>query len=241
MPFYRNHAVDTSSSQEFYRWPLVTEAAKYAISVRYRLLDYLYTALQRQSTDGTPAMNPLWFLYPWDSETAAIDLQYFYGDCILVSPVTEENSTEVEMYLPDDIFYDFDTLEPMRGNASWVKRVNVPFDRIPLHIRGGCIIPLRTSSANTTTELRKRGFELIVAPGLDGEAVGSLYVDDGVSLDGGPLKSRVRFVFEDGEFRTEVLEGPEQTEEAGVRLEKVTILGDKKQMLDLEDTSREEL
>lgn len=41
---------------------------------------------------------------------------------------------------------------------------------------------MRTESAMTTKELRNKPFELIVAPGLDGSAVGELYIDDGDSL-----------------------------------------------------------
>lgn len=225
MPFFRNHADAPSSNQEFYLWPLVADAARYAISMRYRLLDYLYTALQRQSDDGTPAINPLWFLHPQDNATFAIDEQYYFGDCILVSPVMEEDSTTVTMYLPDDMFYELDTHKPIRGHGQWIKQHDIAYDRIPLHIRGGCVIPLRVESANTTTELRKKGFELIVAPGQDLTARGSLYVDDGESLDGGSTKTRVQWVYEAGELTTIVDEGFVSLEEAGIKIERVTILG----------------
>ncbi|KAB5576591.1 alpha-glucosidase [Coniochaeta sp. 2T2.1] len=202
-PFFRNHAHDEAPPQEFYLWPLVAKAAKYAISVRFRLLDYLYTALQQQAIDGTPAINPLWYIYPNDSNTYGLDLQYFYGDCLLVSPVTEENATDVRIYLPDDIFYNFETGEPVRGHGDFVQIKDVPFDRIPLHVRGGCVVPLRVESANTTTELRKKSFELLVAPGLsDGSAKGALYLDDGISLDGGENPLWLTFRFADGLIHT---------------------------------------
>jgi hypothetical protein len=63
-PFMRNHAGDTSISQEFYRWDLTLAAARKAIAVRYRLLDYIYTAFHRQSVTGLPLLNPLFFHYP---------------------------------------------------------------------------------------------------------------------------------------------------------------------------------
>ncbi|KAL2754207.1 glycoside hydrolase family 31 protein, partial [Sodiomyces alcalophilus JCM 7366] len=181
MPFFRNHAQFLSPHQEFYRWPLVASAARRAIALRYRLLDYFYTALHAQSSDGTPAINPLWYLYPSDASTFAIDLQYFYGDCLLVSPVTEEGSTEVMAYFPDDVFYDLEMGDMVRGRGGWVTLRDVPFDRIPLHVRGGCVVPMRTERANTTAALREKPFELVVAPGLDGTAEGTLFVDDGVT------------------------------------------------------------
>ena len=150
--------------------------------MRYRLLDYFYTAFHRQHTDGTPVLNPLWFKYPNDTNTWSIDLQFLFGDSILVSPVTQENVTHVEAYFPDDIFYDFLTLESMRGQARNVTFSNVDFTSIPVHIRGGAIRPLRAGSANTTAQLRRTDFQLLVAPGLDGSATGSLYFDDGVSI-----------------------------------------------------------
>lgn len=173
----------------------MTEAAKNAISIRYQLLDYIYTAFQRQTQTGEPVVNPLFFNYPTDANTFGIDLQYFYGDSILVSPVTEENVTTVDIYLPDDIFYDFHTGETVRGNGSFITLPDVPYTTIPLHVRGGSIIPLRAASANTTTELRKQNFTLLIAPGLDGTASGSLYLDEGDAI-AQPATSEIQFNYD---------------------------------------------
>lgn len=79
-------------------------------------------------------------------------------------------------------FYDYETFESLRGHGGRVSFDNVNFTQIPVHIKGGSIIPVRVQSANTTTELRKNDFRLLIAPGLDGTASGSLYLDDGESL-----------------------------------------------------------
>lgn len=172
----------------------MTQAAKNAIDMRYRLLDYFYTAFHQQHVDGTPVLNPLWFKYPTDKKTWNIDLQFLFGDSILVSPVTQENVTHVEAYFPDDIFYDFLTLDPTRGQGKNITFSNVNFSSIPVHIRGGAILPLRATGANTTAQLRRTDFEVLVAPGLDGSASGSLYFDDGVSiLTNASTEVRMRF------------------------------------------------
>jgi alpha-glucosidase len=147
------------------------------------MLDYIYTAFHKASLDGSPVLSPLWFKYPTDTSTFDIDLQYFFGDSILVSPVTEENATSVTIYLPKDKFYDFATLKPVDGTGQQVTLTDVNFTTIPLHIRGGVVLPLRAAGAMTTTELRATDFEFVVAPGTNGTASGTLYVDDGVSIE----------------------------------------------------------
>jgi alpha-glucosidase len=220
-PFYRNHNGDTSISQEFYRWEAVTQSAIKAIDIRFKMLDYFYTAFHKQTVDGTPSLCPMWFVYPSDTQALDIDLQFFWGDAVLVSPVTQENVTTVDIYLPDDIFYDYNNnFSIVRGNGGVVTLSDIDYQTIPIHIRGGTIIPLRVESANTTTELRKKGFNIVVAPGLDGSASGSLYLDDGNSIDQ-PNTSDITFTYADGTFSMTGTYGYD----AGVNVETITILG----------------
>lgn len=199
-PFYRNHNMIESIPQEYYQWDSVADTARKAIEIRYKLLDYIYTAFYDQTVTGHPVLNPLFYLYPKDENTYPLDLQFFYGDAILVSPVTEENSTSVSIYLPDDIFYDYYTRKPVRGHAKTITLNDVPFTHIPLHIRGGTIIPARVESANTTKALREKPFEIIIAPDLNGNASGRLYIDDGQSLEQ-PHTIDVEFTYHNGSFK----------------------------------------
>lgn len=162
-------------------------------------MDYLYTSFHQANIDGTPVLNPLWYKYPQDVNTFPIDLQFLYGPSILVSPVTEENVTSVTAYFPKDIFYDFLTLKPFQGQGANVTLDNVNFTSIPVHIRGGAVLPLREKSAMTTAELRKTDFELVVAPDASGAASGALYVDDGVSI-AQPHTTNVNFDFKKGKL-----------------------------------------
>ncbi|KAI1272151.1 glycosyl hydrolases family 31-domain-containing protein [Xylaria sp. FL0933] len=202
-PFYRNHADISAPNQEFYLWESVTEAAQKAIDARYRLLDYIYTAMYRAASTGAPIVNPLFFIYPNDAATFGIDLQWFYGDAVLVSPVTDDNATSVTFYLPDDIFYDFWTLQPVQGTGATVTVDDVAFTDIPVHVRGGIILPLRSASGNTTALVRENDFTLIVAPGKDGKASGSLYLDDGDSLDVADKYSDISFTWDGTTLKAE--------------------------------------
>ncbi|KAE8142571.1 putative alpha/beta-glucosidase agdC [Aspergillus pseudotamarii] len=217
--FYRNHNEIGNIGQEFYVWPTVAESARKAIDIRYRLLDYIYTSFYKQSQTGEPFLQPMFYLYPEDENTFSIDLQFFYGDALLVSPVPDKGLTSVDAYLPDDIFYDWYTGAPVRGRGENITLSNIDITHIPLHIRGGSIIPIRSSSAMTTTELREKSFQLIIAPGLDGTASGSLYLDDGDSLE---QKATLEVEFE---YRRGVLHIDGKFERHASLLESVTLLG----------------
>jgi hypothetical protein len=64
-----------------------------------------------QTTAAKPSLNPLFYLYPPDSNTFAIDGQFFYA--VLVSPRLEENSA-ISSTTEDNGF------SPVRGNVSKV-------------------------------------------------------------------------------------------------------------------------
>lgn len=184
-------------------------------------MDYLYTTLHQANLDGSPVVGPLWYKYPKETATYPIDLQFLFGPSILVSPVTEENATSVTIYMPNDTFYDFQTLAPVIGAGSHVTLNDVDFTEIPVYIIGGSILPLRVNGTMTTTELRQTDFELVVATGSGGTASGQLYVDDGVSLEQTNGTTVLTFEYENGTLNVNGTFGFD----LGVNIMDVKILG----------------
>lgn len=181
-PFFRDHQGWGTPGHELYYSPQVAQASRVAIDIRYRLLDYAYTALWTQTQTGAPMLNPMFFMYPSDITTATLPFQFFWGDAIMAAPVTDDNSTSVAVYFPDDQFYDFYSGAPVTGTGSSVTLTNIGYDTMPLYFKGGKVVPMRTQSAYTTTDLRKQDFTLVIAKDANGNANGSLYLDDGDSL-----------------------------------------------------------
>jgi alpha-glucosidase len=140
-------------------------------------------------------MWPLSWVHPEDENTISIEHQYYFGPSLLVSPVVAENSTTATFYVPNEIYYDFFTLAPVQGEGAEITVQDVGYDTMPLHIRGGSIVPLRTGNANTTEQNRELPFHLVIAPNSTDQAWGYLRLDDGVSLDPGNATSDIWMLY----------------------------------------------
>ncbi|CAG0909639.1 unnamed protein product, partial [Cyprideis torosa] len=130
---------------------------------------------------GTPVIRPLFVNYPSDEYSIDVDDQFMWGSGLMISPIVyEESYNERRIYYPEDIWYDYYTGQaiagPLYANAY-------PSDmEIPLHLRGGSILPGQEPALNTMLS-RQNPFHLIVAPDARGNAKGSLFWDDGQSQD----------------------------------------------------------
>jgi hypothetical protein len=140
-------------------------------------------------------MWPLSWVHPEDESTISIEHQFYFGPALLVSPVVAENSTTATFYVPNEVYYDFFTLAPVQGEGAEIAVEDVGYETIPLHIRGGSIVPLRTGEANTTERNRDLPFHLVIAPNSTEQAWGYLRLDDGISLDPGDATSDIWMSF----------------------------------------------
>ncbi|UZF92970.1 glycoside hydrolase family 31 protein [Bosea sp. NBC_00550] len=177
-------------------YPEMVPQVREAISLRYRLMPYLYTLMWRASRDGTPAIRPLLWDFPQDATAVKTDDAFMLGPDVLVAPVLEEGARERSVYLPvhDGGWYDWHTGKHFAGGA--VVTVAAPLGRLPVFARAGALIPL--GNPEGIDDLR----EILVCGVVEG-ASGELYEDDGETSDwrgaGGAV---LRFSVRDGEIET---------------------------------------
>ncbi|MDA0182093.1 glycoside hydrolase family 31 protein [Solirubrobacter phytolaccae] len=197
-PFCRNHSMMGSVDQYAWAWGEATlELAREAIRFRYRLLPYLYAAFLRACETGAPVQRPLVFDFQDDVTVRDLDDQYLLGPDLLVAPVTQPGMTARHVYLPAGDWHDWHTGERLEG-GRWIVAAT-PMERIPLYARAGSVIPLWPEAPPSTAGYHPEELELRVFPG-DGESF--LHEDDGLTFDGGHL--RTTFTLRGRELSAEV-------------------------------------
>ena len=77
------------------------EVIKSILKIRENLRPYICEQMKTASEKGWPVMRPMFFMYPDDERCYSINDQYFFGDDILFTPITDLGVTEREVYLPD--------------------------------------------------------------------------------------------------------------------------------------------
>jgi alpha-glucosidase len=180
-PFARNHsAKDTTPQEPWVRGARTEAACRRAIELRYRLLPYLYTLFREAAEDGTPILRPLFWHFPADPATHAIADEALVGDALLIAPVLRPGKQAREVYLPEGTWIDLRSRRSHVGPA-WVLADAPLSGDLPIYARGGCIVPfgplIQWSDQRPVDPLR-----LEVFPDDRGQATGTLYEDDGVSM-----------------------------------------------------------
>ncbi|NXT93902.1 SUIS protein, partial [Anhinga rufa] len=183
-PFSRNHNAEGNREQD----PAVfgeefAKISRATLQIRYSLLPYLYTLFFESHVHGNTVVRSLMHEFTSDQQTHGIDTTFLWGPAFMIAPVLQEATRSVDIYFPEAPWFDYYTGHKLP--STWNKNyatVAAPLSKIPLFIRGGYILP-EQAPAMTTTKSRLNPFGLIVALDEQEEASGSLFWDDGDSID----------------------------------------------------------
>ena len=199
LPWYRNHYDSYDKAfQEPFNFadpaftatpnPNVPDICRKYIQIRYQLLQYFYDCMWVHHNTGLPIARPLFFNDPADVhayDRMASSTEFFIGEDILVAPQIHQGTTTRNVYLPAPslwfAFPETGTLAAaITGGQSPGPTINTPLDFVPVFVRAGSIIPMRTLE-QFVGELPKAPLTFDVYPGPD--RFYSLHQDDGLSTD----------------------------------------------------------
>jgi alpha-glucosidase len=172
-PFARTHSMWATARQEPWSFgPRVEAIAREALRLRMRLLPYLYGLLREAGQTGAPVWRPLFYEFPDDPESAAVDDQLMLGPALLLAPVVTRGARERCLYLPPGGWIAWHDGALFRGPRRL--RVDAPLERLPLFVRAGSLLPTQ-SPVEHAGERPAEPCVFEVFPGRDAQA---LYVED---------------------------------------------------------------
>lgn len=179
-PLMRNHSAKGTREQEFYQFEDASDFES-VISVRYRLIPYIYSEYMKAALDDEMMFKPLAFAYPDDDIAVQIEDQMMLGNEVMITPVYTQNAQGRFVYLPEDMMF----VKFMGDGSIYTEKmekgshyISVTLNEVPLFIRENKCIPLATK-AESTADIDEDNLTLI---GYDG-AEYRLYNDDGIHKD----------------------------------------------------------
>ena len=150
----------------------------YYTQLRYRLMPYIYSLAGMTHFDDYTIMRPLVMDFMADTQVNNISDQFMFGSALMACPVYEYGARSREVYFPNTCgWYDFYTGKYMAGGKQ---TVDAPYERMPLYVREGAIIPYGPDM-QYSDEKPAEEITLYVYQGKDGEF--TLYEDENVNYN----------------------------------------------------------
>lgn len=178
-PLSRAHHEGDTAVEPWMFPPYAMEAARKAIELKYTLLPYIYTCAHEAWETGLPLMRAMFLEFPEDRECRRTDMQFMFGESLLVAPVVEKGARTREVYLPKGRWYDWYDGTVYEG-GHYVT-VPAPLDKTPVFVKEGSMVPTGPVVMHTA---QADGAPLLVrCYPKEGERLSyTLYEDDGESL-----------------------------------------------------------
>lgn len=154
-------------------------AMVYYTRLRYRLMPYIYSLAGHTYFDDYTIMRGLVMDFSDDPNVYSIADQYMMGPSLLICPVTEYKIRSRDVYLPTSAgWYDFYTGQYYKGSQTI--HADAPYDRMPLFVKAGSILPTGPQ-IQYTTEKKADPITLYVFTGDN--ASFTLYEDENVNYN----------------------------------------------------------
>lgn len=150
----------------------------YYTKLRYRLMPYIYSLAGMTYFNDYTVMRPLVMDFMNDTKVNNVGDQFMFGPSIMVCPVYTYEARTRDVYLPNTCgWYDLYTGKYL-GNGQ--QTVPSPYERMPLMIREGAIIPFGPA-IQYSDEKPADVITLFIYKGQNGKF--TLYEDEGVNYN----------------------------------------------------------
>ncbi len=151
------------------------------LTLRYRLIPYIYTYAHENYETGMPICRPMLIAFPNDANCNRDQWprQYLFGEAFLVAPVCSDVA-QMDVYLPSgETWVDYWTKEHYEGGQV-IQVETTDLSKMPLFVRAGSIIPMRKECCWIDHDEVLDTLYLDIYPSNNSSF--TLYEDDGVSL-----------------------------------------------------------
>lgn len=149
-PLMRNHSALGTLPQECYRFRN-PEAFRSVISLRYRLLPYLYSEYMKAALQQKMYFQPLAFAFPGDDTAREIEDQILVGESIMIAPLMEKGKNSRQVYLPENmtqVLWDGTGFNLTQKKKGWTTVTAMP-NQVPFFIRKNHLVPVGKSAKHT--------------------------------------------------------------------------------------------
>lgn len=155
------------------------ESIRYYLELRYRLMPYLYTLAGETYLKDATIMRALVMEFPDDPNTRSIGDEFMLGGALLAAPVCKYGARTRTVYLPECEGGWYDYYSGRHYGCGWIE-AGAPYERMPLFVRAGSIIP-EGKVCESTDFGTGSGLTLRIYAGADAEF--ALYEDEGDGKD----------------------------------------------------------
>lgn len=165
--------------REPWKWnPIIENDIINFMNLRYKLIPYIYTESYNYHKTGKGIVKPFYYDYPKILDDVQYKNQYFFGQNLFVSPITNKKNIVIDrvmkkIFVPDGIW--FNLLDGKQYNGAKYYTNFYRDEDYPVFVKAGSIIPM---SYNIKEDIPST-LELNIYPLNDGTY--NLYEDDGIT------------------------------------------------------------
>ncbi len=155
------------------------DVLRYFVQLKCRLMPYIYQMSVISHKEGIPVIRPMVLEFQKDPGVRELDMQYMFGEALLVAPVFQEDGV-AEFYLPEGSWTHLLSNE-LREGGKWYKE-KYDYFSLPLFVRENTLLAMGNNTklpdydyADHVTlhlyELQENAIAKTSIPNQDGEEV----------------------------------------------------------------------